>query len=552
MELHQLIQSLSTPTAFPHPTGQIELRQTHMSLVFLAGPFAYKIKKPVNLGFADFSTLELRKHFCHEEVRLNRRLAPKVYLGAVPITSDGAGLSVEGRGNVVEWAVKMRRVPQEASLEYHLARGDIDADIVGRLARWLVDFYAHAESGEHVSAFARFEAVARNARENFQQTADQIGKTVSATVFRRLRELTERSLQENRQLIQNRASDNIPCDTHGDLRSEHVYLLTEARRYASGWPDEFPASRESCDHEEFAAIDCIEFAERFRFADPVSDIAFLAMDLIFHGRRDLATALIEEYFSTSQDKPGRALLPFYMAYRAAVRAKVEGIQSGQSEISEAERADAARHARAHWLLALGELECSSRRPLLVMVGGLPGTGKSTLARGLATRANLRVIRSDVVRKQLAGVSPHSSGAARFGEGIYSNEWSDRTYAECMRQAEALLFEGRRVVVDASFIREKFRRAFLELASSLAIPAVFILCQAVPEVVRQRLLNRRSDVSDADWSTYQYALDRWEEVGPGTRPFLRHVLNEGDIKTAISQSLDAIQQELLSESSSFAF
>ncbi len=393
MELHRLTESLSTAAAYSHATGQIELHQTHMSLVFLAGAYAYKIKKPVKFCFADFSTLELRRHFCNEEVRLNRRLAPEVYLGVVPITDGAAGLRVDGRGEVIEWAVKMRRLPQEASLESRLDRGEIGAELIRRLALRLTHFYAHAEFGAQISAYGEFEAVARNARENFAEAADQIGTTLCAAVFQRLRELTEQSLQENRMLIEDRSARGVPRDTHGDLRSEHVYLLNEAEHYACGWPDELPRPRNPSSHEEFAVIDCIEFNERFRFGDPVSDIAFLAMDLIFHGRRDLVIAFTEEYFSITQDKPGCALLPFYTAYRAAVRAKVEGIQLWQPEMSDAERAAASRRARAHWLLALGELECPNRRPLLVMVGGLPGTGKSTLARHLAERANLHVIRS---------------------------------------------------------------------------------------------------------------------------------------------------------------
>jgi aminoglycoside phosphotransferase family enzyme/predicted kinase len=503
MEVAPLIEVLSDPAAYPYPVDRVQVRQTHISVVFLAGPFAYKIKKPVNLGFLDFSTLDRRHHFCEEEVRLNRRLAPEVYLGIVPVSRIGVEVKMEGQGEAVEWAVKMKRLPEEATLEKRLQRGQVDVGLLRALARKVASFHARAEGGEHISAFGRYEVVARNARENFEQAAPQVGTTVSQTVFERLRELTEEALIRLRPLIEGRAERGVPRDTHGDLHLDHVYL--------------FPESTPPAD---LVIIDCIEFNERFRFADPVSDMAFLAMDLCFHRQRDLARAFAEEYFRASGNEEGRALLPFYMAYRAAVRGKVEGFELLEKEIPEAERSAALAKARAHWLLALGEWETLGQRPCLVLVGGLPGTGKSTLAQGLAERADFRVIRSDLVRKELAGLSAGEPARSPFEKGIYAPAWSERTYAECLCQAEKLLFDGKRVIVDASFGEEKRRQAFLQTAARLAVPVVFLLCQADQEVARRRLVCRRDDASDADWSVYRKATERWEEIGPGVRRSLR--------------------------------
>ncbi len=516
MELAHLIEALSNAAAFSHPVEEVEVRHTHISVVFLAGPFAYKVKKSVNLGFLDFSSLEKRRHFCEEEVRLNRRLAPRVYLGVVPLTRVAAGVKVEGCGEVVEWAVKMERLPENATLEKRLQGGEVGVEVAKGLARKVASFHACAEGGEHVSAFGRFEVVAGNARENFKQAASQVGNTLSWAAFERLQALTEEALVRLRPLIERRAELGIPRDTHGDLHLDHVYLFPERKP-----PD------------DLVIIDCIEFNERFRFADPVADMAFLAMDLAFHGRKDLARAFTEEYFRAAGDEEGRSLLSFYVAYRAVVRGKVEGFEVEEKEIPANERCAALIKARGHWLLALGELEEPGRKPVLILVGGLPGTGKSTLARGLTERTHFSLIRSDLVRKELAGVSARTLSPAPFGKGIYSPAWTNRTYVECLRRAERFLFEGKRVIVDASFGEERRRQDFLELAVRLAVPGAFILCQADPEEIRLRLGERRGDASDADWSIYQKAAERWQEIGSFTRQFVHESSEKGSPEQRLS-------------------
>jgi aminoglycoside phosphotransferase family enzyme/predicted kinase len=527
MELVPLIEALSHAYAYCHPVETVEIRHTHISVVFLAGPFAYKVKKPVNLGFLDFSTLERRRHFCEEEVRLNRRLAPDVYLGVVPVGRTGRGLLIEGPGEVVEWAVKMRRLPEDATLQTHLRRGEVGAELLKALARKIASFHARAESGAHIFTFGRFELVARNARENFVQAAPQVGITLSRAVFDRLRGLTEDALARLRPLIESRAGRGVPRDTHGDLHLDHVYHF----------PDRQPPGN-------LVIIDCIEFNERFRFADPISDMAFLVMDLAFHGRRDLGRTFGDEYFDASGDEEGRALLPFYLAYRAAVRGKVEGFELPEKEVPEAERSAAFAKARGHWLLALGELETPGRRPCLVLIGGLPGTGKSVLAQQLAERTGFRLIRSDQVRKELAGLAAGESARAALDEGIYTAAWTERTYAECLARAEQLLFEGDRVIIDAGFAQEAKRRAFLEAAASLGVPALLLICQAGADVVRQRLDSRRGDASDADWSVYQTAFARWEEIGPDTREHVRHVSTMGARDQVLTRALTVLAESSL--------
>jgi aminoglycoside phosphotransferase family enzyme/predicted kinase len=523
MELNALIEALSQPAAYPHPVADVEVHQTHISIVWLAGPYAYKVKKPVEMGFLDFSTLDKRRHFCEEEVRLNRRLAPTVYLGVVPVTRNAAGVRLEGEGEVIEWAVKMERLPDHATLEQRLQRGEVTSALVISLARKIAGFHDHAESGPHIAAFGRFDVVAGNARENFDQSVSQVGSTISQAVFDRLRALTDETLIRHRSLIEARAERGLPRDTHGDLHLDHVYLF----------PDREPP-------DDLVIIDCIEFNERFRFADPVADTSFLAMDLLFHGRGDLAEVFSQSYLEAAGDQEGRALLPFYTAYRAAVRGKVEGFELLEKEVPAGERAAALARARAHWLLALGQLEEPGRKPCLVLVGGLPGTGKSTLARGLAAQGNLSLIRSDVVRKDLAGLSEETPASSRFGEGIYAPAWTARAYGECLHRADALLFEGKRVVVDATFAEEEKRRAFLDAAARLCVPAILFLCRAEPQTVRLRLEHRHCDVSDADWSVYLEAAERWEEPAPGTRLAVQEVTTNAPPEQTIAAASKSLR------------
>ena len=392
MDLPELIEALSAPSAYPQPVETVDVHQTHISVVFLAGSFAYKVKKPVDLGFIDYATLERRRHFCEEEVRLNRRLAPEVYLGVVPVTREGGATRMEGTGEVVEWAVKMKRLPDAATLRAHLERGNVGAEALEELACRLARFHDAADSGDTVAEGGSFETIARNARENFEQSAAQVGVTLSKSTLDRLEVRTEAALADLRDIIEDRALRGIPRDTHGDLRLDHVYWFPE-RNPPGDW----------------VIVDCIEFDERFRYADPMADVAFLAMDLGLHGRGDLAGSFVDAYIRASGDEEGRSLLSFYMAYRAAVRGKVEGMKLAQGEISEVQRSAAQTQARALWLFALAELEDPCRKTL-------PGASRRP-ARDREVDPGSRLGRAGRIRRDPLGRGPQGAGRperSRFG------------------------------------------------------------------------------------------------------------------------------------------
>jgi predicted kinase len=338
-------------------------------------------------------------------------------------------------------------------------------------------------------------------------------------VFDRLHALTEQNLAALQTLIEERARRGLPRDTHGDLHLDHVYF--------------FPDRPEP---ERLVIVDCIEFNERFRYTDPIADMAFPAMDFAYHGRRDLARAFAEAYFRATGDEEGRQLLPLYTAYRASVRGSVEGLKLAEQEITAADRDRTLQQARGHWLLALGQLEERVRRPALVLVGGLPGTGKSSLAEFLAARAGFSLVRSDVVRKELAGREP----TARLEDRFYSAEWNERTYAECLQRAENEFWEGQRVVVDATFREDKRRQAFFEAAVRWGVPALLLVCRASPATVRQRLSARRNDVSDAEWATYLKLGPEWEKPASDSKATLCEIDTEGSQDLAFQQALEALR------------
>ena len=546
LSTEELILALSDPGAYPEAPGEVECLQTHISAVFRLRDTVYKVKKPKELLFLDFTTLDLRRHFCEEEVRLNRRLAPDVYEGVVPILRTGGLVRVgaelldpsapEPEGEVLDYAVRMARLPDGRTLGALLGAGAVRAGEMERIGRRIAAFHAGADRPPGISAVATRETAGRNCLENFEQVEPYIGETISAPLFASLRALTVLELERRRALMERRTRENRPCETHGDLRLEHIYLLPPkaAPLAASAGPPD-PAGAET----EIVVIDCIEFNERFRWTDPVADIAFLVMELEFSGRPDLGAAFAGAYFEAAADSEGASLLPLYATYRNMVRGKVASLRFGDGLVPAAERAAAAGEATRHFLSALGRLAPPRERPGLVVVQGLPGVGKSTLARTLAETLGFRWIDTDRVRKELAGVPPEeraggeASGAGYLG-GIYAPEWTARTYAECARRAEALLLDGHRVVVEGSFRADAHRKALAGRAAALGVRFLLLDCVTSPEEARSRLAGRAPGASDADWAIHRRMAADTEPASGATRPFVREVSASGSPADAMAR------------------
>lgn len=523
MDINAIIEGLRNPRAYPYSVLDIAIHQTHISVVAVAGEFVYKIKKPVELGFLDFRSLEDRRKYCVEEVRINRRLAPYVYLGVVPIcVGEDGELEIEGDGEPVEFAVKMLHLPDEATLAARLERGVLDAATMWRVGQRLARFHAEAERSEHISAAARYEKIAFNHQENFLQTRKDIGCCVPDDLYDEVAARAMHELERRRPLIEARAERRVACDGHGDLRLEHIYAFENR-----------PPP------EDLIALDGIEFNERFRHADPIADISFAVMELLDAGRRDLADALLDGWSHTSGDLEGLALLPLYTSYRAVVRAKVEGMLSDEEEVPARDRLLAQARASRHWGLARDLLTAAQQGPTLILVAGLPGAGKSTLARHLAGSLGARIFSTDRIRKELAGLDPHEDAQAAFGEGIYTEEWTTRTYEECLDRARRELAAGGRVIIDANLRREAQRRPFLEMAHNLGGDCALLVCQTSEDRARARIESRHDDPSDADWQVFLKAREQWER--PEGEPCGRvHFLPDASIDVVTQAALGALE------------
>ncbi|OGO19022.1 MAG: hypothetical protein A2144_06860 [Chloroflexi bacterium RBG_16_50_9] len=327
-ELPEVIQSLLDSQVYPDPVGKVELRQTQMSYIFMAGDYVYKIKKPVNFGFLDYTTLEKRQLYCHKEVELNQRLCRHAYLGVVPVTRDKGRISIGGRGKVEEYAVKMRRLPYEAMMDILLAANRVTPPMVARVAARLAEFHEEAATSAAISAFGSIDAIMQNAGENFIQTEKYIGTTIPENTHRRLKIYTDQFLKANASLFHQRVAEGGIRDCHGDLHAAHI-----------------------CFFNGICIYDCIEFNDRFRYCDVASEVAFLAMDLDHYGRSDLSDHFVTAYVEKSDDRELKHLLNFYKCYRAYVRGKVGSFQYDDPYISGEEKAAAQATARSYFALA---------------------------------------------------------------------------------------------------------------------------------------------------------------------------------------------------------
>lgn len=503
----RLVGDLTRPEAYAGAVDEVGFLQTHVSLLFFAGERVYKVKRPVNLGFLDFTTLERRKRFCEEEVRLNRRLAPDVYLGVVPITRDTRSadgrLRIGGPGAAVEWAVEMLRLPAHRMLASLLERGEIDNEPIHALVSLLADFHANAATGRGVDEHGSPAAVRANVEQNFTQLrpfAGPVGSSssiMSERLFRHLEEASQRRLSDLHGLLERRVATGRIRDGHGDLHAENVCFLPSGP----------------------VAYDCIEFSRAFRCGDVAADLAFLAMDLDQRGFPGFSKYLMKRYASATDDPDVRTLEDLYKGYRALVRAKVEALTSSATGVDRAERERHRRRAMQYAQLA-GAYELP---PAMILMAGLPATGKSWLADRLAGALRAAVFHSDVRRKVLAGIAPVTRAPAAYGAGLYAPEARQRTYRSLLESALANLRSGHSTLVDATFSRREYRRDFVDAATRMGLSYYVVHVTAPEDTVRARMRARQHDAStasDADFGVYLRERAAFE---PPTEVPARHVL-----------------------------
>ncbi|MEX2556146.1 MAG: AAA family ATPase [Actinomycetota bacterium] len=445
---------------------QASVVTTHISHLFFVGDRAYKLKRPVRFAFLDFSTREQREAACRREVELNRRLAPDVYLGVVDLIGpDGAPC---------DHLVAMRRMPAPRRLSTLISRrADVDG-CLRSIARTITAFHERAVTSEEITRAGTPDAVRKNWDDNFSEMAPYVGSLLPADGFERVRALAHRYLDARGRLFRLRASEGRVRDGHGDLLADDIFCLDDGPRI----------------------LDCIEFNDRFRYADVVADIAFLAMDIERLERPELADRLVAWYREFSGDPFPSSLADHYIAYRALVRSKVACIRAEQGE--RPARAEAAR------LLRLAHERLTRARPVIVLVGGLPGTGKSTLALGIADARRWALIRSDEVRKDLAGIAHSERAPAEYAAGIYTREMTERTYREMLARARRAIALGDSVVLDASWTDRHLREAAAAAAAGAYADLVELRCAAPHALAADRLRARNREGGDASDATPETA------------------------------------------------
>jgi len=469
------LQALLNPACYPERPRRVYARDTHVSRLYFTTRHVYKIKKPVDFGFLDFTTLDRRRFFCEEELRLNRRFAPGVYLDVVQVRRVGDAYHVAGtQGEIVDYMVRMRRLPRARMLDRKIRCQDPDLPAqIERLAPKLLEIFSKSEPVEETSKDQVLHSLRFSCEENLAQLRDSIGSilpeqgwNVLADYYRQV--FSDEGLEVR---LRDRIARGLVREGHGDLHAEHI-----------------------CLDDPIVIYDCIEFNRRFRVNDVLSELAFLLMDLDFRGRRDLSAQLYALCCAGFPELDDRDLLDFYRIYRALVRGKVEAFAANDRYASATTRERASSRARRYIALALGYLS----PPYLAISCGLMGSGKSTLAAPLAELSDATLLRSDQLRKQLNGIDPYTPQHLPFGTGLYDAAHTQSTYAALYARAAEALGRGVAVVVDASFTQAEQRNRFAQLARELHVPFLIFVTDCSEELLQQRLEGRRmrtNEISD---------------------------------------------------------
>lgn len=510
-----LIDSLLNPACYPHPVEAVEKIETHISWLLLAGDFVYKIKKPVDFGFLDFSVLSQRQFFCHEELRLNRRLAAAFYLDVVGI-GGSAEKPILGAEPAFEYAVKMRRFAEDQLLDHLLLHDKLSAQHFQSLAQTLAQFHADLPPAAINSGFGDTEAIALPARQNFQQLSQLLNASY-AEQLTGLQAASELEFSRCLPLFTQRLQTGKVRECHGDLHLGNIVLI-----------DNQPMP-----------FDGIEFNPALRWIDVINDIAFLLMDLQQRERPDLAYAFLDRYLQASGDYAGLAVLKFYLGYRAMVMAKVTAIRAAQIGRS-------ANLAQTERYLALAEQFYTPRQPALIITFGLPGCGKTMLSQLVLERYPVIRIRSDVERKRLFGLQAHERSNPVVSRDMYSPETTRRVYQQILMLARNILQCGFSVIVDAAFLKQPERESFKHLAEQLAIPFAILAISTEDRLQRQRLNQRQNDASEADVAVLDKLKSAYEVLSTSEREYAVELVNNGSVQAVIKQQSfwDSLDRVLL--------
>src|SRR5262245_58716991 len=487
-----LAARLLDPACYPHPTKRLRLLETHISWVVLTGDYAYKVKKPVDLGFVDFTTLARRRHYCEEESRLNRRLAPELYLGVVAIRESMYGPRIGGKGKVLDYAVKMRQFPDTALASRALARGRFRAAEIDALAATVAAFHAAARAAPAGGPLGTSEAILAAARQNFEQMLPLAETPQDRKGLDALRQWTQREHASRREAFEARKRAGFVRECHGDLHLGNIAVI-----------DRRPVP-----------FDCIEFSDDLRCIDVMSEVAFLVMDLVDRKRADLGWRFLNRYLEITGDYSGMALLRYYLVYRALVRAKIHLMRARQPHVARAESRRLVGCFRDY--LRLAGRFTAPRLPVLILAHGLSGSGKTTATQSLIEQLGAIRLRSDLERKRAHNLAPLARSGSGLASGIYAPQATAAIYRRLGTLASMILTAGFPVVVDATFLKRTEREAFRALAEDLDAPFLILDFRAPLALLRARVVKRRArgaDASEADLAVLERQIATREPLTP---------------------------------------
>jgi len=488
-DFDQLVEGLQNPDAYPHPVSSIRILETHISVVLLTGQYAYKLKKPLDMGFLDFSTLARRKHFCKEEIRLNRRLAPDLYLDMVPVTGTPNLPVVDGSGTPIEYLVCMRQFDPEQQLDKLLARGELTTDYIDAVVARIAAFHSHATPVDQNSSFGKPESIYAPMQQNFDQLYPLIEEPKRRSQLQRLEHWSRQEFERLSPLLVKRRENGFVRECHGDMHLGNMALLDG----------------------NIAIFDGIEFNDDFRWIDVANEIAFFVMDLESRGASKLANRALNAWIELTGDYNALPIMRFYQTYRAMVRAKIASIRLGQDSLSEDEREETLAAYQRYADLA--EYYTASRECGLIIMHGFSGSGKTTLSAQAVEELGMVRLRSDVERKRLCGLDPEAASHSEIDQELYSQEMNERTYKALELYANLALSGGFSVIIDASFLDKKRRYQFSNFTKAQKVPFLILDVQAPEKQLRHRLDNRKGDASEANAKVLDWQLSQADPLGP---------------------------------------
>ncbi|MEL4895860.1 bifunctional aminoglycoside phosphotransferase/ATP-binding protein [Crocosphaera sp. Alani8] len=495
MNILSLINHLEKPHSYPHAVQTpIKVIQTHISVIFLTGNYAYKIKKPVDFGFLDYSNLEKRQHFLNQELTMNQAIAPDIYSEVLPITLENEQVKIAGEGEIIEYVLKMNQFPQDSLLINLFKAGKLEKHHLEELGKIVAKFHRETKIDDYIKSFGDIEVIKQSIDENYKITEKYIGNVQTEKQYQETRKFTDNYFEKKQEYFKQRQKENKIRECHGDLHLKNICLF----------------------NNKIQLFDRIEFNEEFRYVDLMCDVAFTVMDLDARNRQDLSNIFLNTYLERTGDWRGLQVLPVYLSRQAYVRAKVNSMMLDDPNISEENHQKAQQEAKNYYHLAWQYTQRNQGK--IIIMSGLSGSGKTTVAKYIAENINAILIRSDAVRKHLGNISLDETGNSE----LYSQEMNEKTYQTLIKLGEIVAKAGFNVILDAKFDRHQWRKPIIEIVKKHNISLTILSCYTPVETLSDRLSNRKGDISDATFDLLQQQQNNAQDFNEEEMSYVQEI------------------------------